>query len=153
MHILNLFMYIAHAPQDPVIASTSLPESMSYSSIGLAVLQAVKVLRGISSEPSNSPSCHRLLHMVQDSADGNGLMRHENEMYVLRHDHISPKIKSALGSGTSQRRSEPHDAAILGQQRLAAKAREGQAMGLVILIISFAQLAVDSPADSHGGRF
>jgi hypothetical protein len=61
---------------------------------------------------------------------------------VLWHHDVSPKIKRVYLPGLVDRFHEPHSAAIFGQKRTPAKARERQRMGVPRFIESSTRLPV-----------
>jgi hypothetical protein len=63
-------------------------------------------------------------------------------MGVFRHDDVGPDVKVQLVASPIDSLDQPLAAAVLAQKRLAAKAGEGESVGIAGSVVPFAGLAM-----------
>jgi hypothetical protein len=79
-------------------------------------------------------------------------MRQDNQMHVLRHDYVSPKIERAFGPGGVERFEEPYRSPPAPQERAALKTGKCQAVGIPGNVPSFAAFSMFLVRTDHAIR-
>jgi len=129
MNVLHYCRERAAVPDVAVIPAALLPEQIWR--VGAARGQLPEATRILSAQPGYRSPAYSLLDGFQDIGSGVVLAPGpDQQMNVLRHDHIGPDVELMKDLGPADSVREPEPSPVFGQHSKAVITRKGQLVGL-----------------------
>src|SRR5262249_43705568 len=138
--VVDVFDHLQQCPwldHVPIVAPTSLPETIVHFSVWLYILEMFQKIRSSPPKKLQGLSSHRSLQGGADQPDLVFLsLRPDDQVHVLRHDDVGPDKEPVFSPRLFHCVHKPTPSPVPVQQRQTVKAREGQLMSMAWLVVA-----------------